>query len=108
MKDTERGRDTDRRRSRLSAGSPMQDSSDPGFTPRAEGRSSTAEPLRCPWPFKILNNEQHLGRLRNKRQGKGTHKKNMLSKKEIAGSSKQQHIPVCLKTPGGLYSLSKL
>ena len=47
--DRERGRDTDRGRNRLLAGSPMQDSiPDPGITTRAEGRCSTAEPPRRP------------------------------------------------------------
>ena len=51
MRDTERekGRDTGRGRSRLLAGSPTWDLiPDPGITPLAKGRCSTAEPFRHP------------------------------------------------------------
>ena len=55
MRDTERGRDIGRGKRRLPARSPMWDSiPDPGITPWAEGRYSTAEPLRRPSPS-ILN-----------------------------------------------------
>ena len=51
MRDTdrERGRDLGRGRSRLHARSPTWDSiPDPGITPWAKGRGSTAKPPRCP------------------------------------------------------------
>ena len=53
MRDRERENDRDlgRGRSSLHAGSPMQDSiPEIGITPCAEGRHSTAEPLRHPYP----------------------------------------------------------
>ena len=50
-----RGRDTGRRRSRLLSGRLMWDSiPDPGITPPAEGRCSTAEPPRRPRKKKKL------------------------------------------------------
>ena len=49
MRHTERGRDTGRGRSRLHAGSPMQDLiPDPRIPTWAEGSHPTAEPPRCP------------------------------------------------------------
>ena len=49
MRDTQRGRDIGRGRSRLHAGSPMWDSiPDSRITSRAEGRCQTAEPPRDP------------------------------------------------------------
>ena len=56
MRDTQRGRDTGRRRSRLPAGSPMWDLiPDPGITPWAEGRGSATGPPRYSivWSFLI-------------------------------------------------------
>ena len=48
--EAETGRDIDRRRSRLPAGSTMWDSiPDPGIIPWAKGRHSTTEPPRCPF-----------------------------------------------------------
>ena len=49
MRDTERGRDIGRGRSRLRARSPMQDLIlDARVMPLAKGRCSTDEPPRCP------------------------------------------------------------
>ena len=50
VKDTEKGRDTGRGRSRLHVGCPMWDSiPDPRIMPWAEGGCSTTEPPRHPW-----------------------------------------------------------
>ena len=48
--ETQRSRDTGRGRSRLPAGSPMEDPGVPGLriTPWAKGRPSTTKPPRCP------------------------------------------------------------
>ena len=55
MRDTERGRDTDRGRSRLPCREPHVEL-DPGITPWARGRRLTAEPPRRPYlqEFKTL------------------------------------------------------
>ena len=54
-KHRERGRDIGRGRSRLPTKSPMWDSiADPGITPGAEGRHSTAEPPRHPEDITVL------------------------------------------------------
>ena len=50
--ETHREKQRHRRRIKLHAGSPIQDSiPDPGITPWAKGRHSTAEPPRCPFFF---------------------------------------------------------
>ena len=52
MRDTERGRDIGRGRSKLPMGSPMWDSiPGPRITTWAKGRCSTTEPPRHPWHF---------------------------------------------------------